>query len=122
MNQLKKLNTIHKAIMLYVSGEATLNAGEMFEGWEKGNHTQHFSDALQGQILIFQRQLSKVVQDIEKDDIEPLKSALEMYKRDREKLKFNIQNDKINKEFFEPLRDYINSLNDWITVLGDAIN
>ena len=37
-----------------------------------------------------------------------------MYKKDREKLKFDIQKDKIKRE-------YIESLNDWIVILEDAL-
>lgn len=44
-----------------------------------------------------------------------------MYKKDREKLKFDIQKDKIRRELFNPLREYTESLNGWISILEDAL-
>lgn len=57
MNQLKKLNAIHKGIMAFVASEVVEKAGELSEGWNKEKHIQHNSDFLRGQINIFQRQL-----------------------------------------------------------------
>lgn len=121
MNQLKKLNAIHKGIMAFVASEIVEKAGELSEGWSKGEHIQHNSDSLRGQINIFQRQLPNTLKAIENEDKDLIKKSLEMYKKDREKLKFDIQNDRIKRELFEPLREYIESLNDWIVVLEDAL-
>lgn len=121
MNQLKKLNAIHKGIMTFVASEVVEKAGELSEGWNNGEHIQHNSDSLRGQINIFQRQLPNTLNAIETEDKDLIKKSLEMYKKDREKLKFDIQNDRIKKELFEPLRDYIESLNDWISILEDAL-
>lgn len=121
MNQLKKLNAIHKGIMAFVASEVVEKAGELSEGWNKGEHVQHNSDSLRGQINIFQRQLPNTLKAIENEDEDLIKKSLEMYKKDREKLKFDIQNDRIKKELFDPLKEYIESLNDWIAVLEDAL-
>lgn len=121
MNQLKKLNAIHKGIMAFVAGEVVEKAGELSEGWNKGERIQHNSDSLRGQINIFQRQLPNTLNAIENEDRDLIKKSLGMYKKDREKLKFDIQNDRIKKELFEPLKEYIESLNDWIVVLEDAL-
>ena len=121
MNQLKKSNAIHKGIMAFVASEAVEKAGELSEGWNKGEHIQHGSHSLQGQINIFQRQLPNTLNTIENEDIDLIKKSLEMYKEDREKLKFDIQKDKIRREFFDSLREYIESLNDWISILEDAL-
>lgn len=121
MNQLKKLNAIHKGIMTFVASEVVEKAGELSEGWNNGKHIQHNSDSLRGQINIFQRQLPNTLNAIETEDKDLIKKSLDMYKKDREKLKFDIQNDRIKKELFEPLRDYIESLNDWISILEDAL-
>lgn len=121
MNQLKKLNAIHKGIMTFVASEVVEKAGELSEGWNNGEHIQHNSDSLRGQINIFQRQLPNTLNAIETEDKDLIKKSLDMYKKDREKLKFDIQNDRIKKELFEPLRDYIESLNDWISILEDAL-
>ncbi len=121
MNQLKKLNAIHKGIMVFVAGEVVERAGELSEGWGKGEHVQHSSDSLKGQINIFQRQLPNTLKAIENEDRDLIKKSLEMYKKDREKLKFDIQKDKIRKELFDPLREYIESLNDWISILEDVL-
>ena len=117
MNQLKKLNAIHKGIMAFVASEVVEKAGELSEGWNKGEHIQHNSDSLRGQINIFQKQLPNTLNE----DIDLIKKSLEMYKKDREKLKFDIQKDKIRRELFDPLREYIESLNDWISILEDAL-
>lgn len=114
MNQLKKLNAIHKGIMAFVASEVVEKARELSEGWNKGEHIQHNSDSLQGQINIFQRQLPNTLNAIENEDKDLIKKSLEMYKKDREKLKFDIQKDKIKRE-------YIESLNDWIVILEDAL-
>lgn len=121
MNQLKKLNAIHKGIMAFVASEVVEKAGELSEGWNKGEHIQHNSDSLGGQINIFQRQLTNTLKAIENEDESLIKKSLEMYRKDREKLRFDIQNDKIKKELFDPLKEYIESLNDWISVLEDAL-
>lgn len=121
MNQLKKLNAIHKGIMAFVASEIVEKVGELSENWSKGEHIQHNSDSLRGQINIFQRQLPNTLKAIENEDKDLIKKSLEMYKKDREKLKFDIQNDRIKRELFEPLREYIESLNDWIVALEDAL-
>lgn len=121
MNQLKKLNAIHKGIMAFVASEVVEKEGELSEGWGKGEHIQHNSDSLRGQISIFQRQLPNTLKAIENEDKDLIKKSLEMYKKDREKLKFDIQNDKIKRELFNPLNEYIESLNDWIVILEDAL-
>jgi len=121
MNQLKKLNAIHKGIMVFVASEVVEKARELSEGWNKGEHIQHNSDSLQGQINIFQRQLPNTLNAIENEDKDLIKKSLDMYKKDREKLKFDIQKDKIKRELFDSLNDYVESLNDWITVLEDAL-
>lgn len=121
MNQLKKLNAIHKGIMTFVASEVVEKAGELSEGRNKGEHIQHNSDSLRGQINIFQRQLPNTLNAIETEDKDLIKKSLDMYKKDREKLKFDIQNDRIKKELFDPLREYIESLNDWISILEDAL-
>lgn len=121
MNQLKKLNAIHKGIIAFVASEVVEKAGELSEGWNKEKHIQHNSDSLRGQINIFQRQLPNTLNAIENEDIDLIKKSLEMYKKDREKLKFDIQKDKIRIELFDPLSEYIESLNDWISVLEDAL-
>lgn len=121
MNQLKKLNAIHKGIMAFVASEVVEKAGELSEGWNKGEHIQHNSDSLRGQINIFQKQLPNTLNAIENEDIDLIKKSLEMYKKDREKLKFDIQKDKAEGELFDPLREYIESLNGWISILEDAL-
>lgn len=121
MNQLKKLNAIHKGIMTFVASEVVEKAGELSEGWNNREHIQHNSDSLQGQINIFQRQLPNTLNAIETEDKDLIKKSLDMYKKDREKLKFDIQKDKIRRELFDPLREYIESLNDWISILEDAL-
>ena len=55
MNQLKKLNAIHKGIIAFVASEVVEKAGELSKGWNKGERIQHNSDSLRGQINIFQR-------------------------------------------------------------------
>lgn len=118
MNQLKKLNAIHKGIIAFVASEVVEKAGELSEGWNKGEHIQHNSDSLRGQINIFQKQLPNTLNAIENEDIDLIKKSLEIYKK---KLKFDIQKDKAGGELFDPLREYIESLNDWISILEDAL-
>lgn len=107
--------------MAFVASEVVEKAGELSEGWNKGEHIQHNSGFLRGQINIFQRQLPNTLKAIENEDIDLIKKSLEMYKKDREKLKFDIQKDKIRRELFDPLREYIESLNGWISILEDAL-
>lgn len=121
MNQLKKLNAIHKGIMTFVASEVVKKAGELSEGWNKREHIQYNSDSLQGQINIFQRQLPNTLKAIENEDKDSIRKSLDMYKKDRKKLRFDIQNDRIKKELFDPLKEYIESLNAWIVVLEDAL-
>lgn len=107
--------------MAFVASEVVEKAGELSEDWGKGEHIQHNSDSLRGQINIFQRQLPNTLKAIENEEEDLIKKSLEMYKKDREKLKFDIQNDRIKKELFDPLKEYIESLNDWIAILEDAL-
>ena len=121
MDQLRKINAMHKAIMSFVASEIVIKAGELNEAWGKGDHINHNSDILLGQIKIFQRQLPNTLKAIENEDKDLIKKSLEMYKKDREKLKFDIQYDRINSELFEPLREYIQSLNDLIIALEEIL-
>lgn len=122
MNQLKKLNAMHKLTMLTIQGAVVLKEGcKIYEGWEKGDHIQHTSDSLLGQIKIFERQTLKVYESLEKEDRDFIKTSLDMYEKDKEKLKFNIKNDKIDKHLFNPLKDYIDLLNEVIEMLKIAL-
>ena len=51
--------------MTFVASEVVEKAGELPEGWNKGEHIQHGSDSLQGQINICQRQLPNTLNAIE---------------------------------------------------------
>lgn len=122
MNQLKKLNAMHKLTMLTIQGAVVLKEGcKIYEGWKKGDHIQHTSDSLLGQIKIFERQTFKVYESLEKEDRDFIKTSLDMYEKDKEKLKFNIKNDKIDKHLFNPLKDYIDLLNEVIEMLKEAL-
>lgn len=122
MNQLKKLNAMHKLTMLTIQGAVVLKEGcKIYEGWKKGDHIQHTSDSLLGQIKIFERQTLKVYESLEKEDRDFIKTSLDMYEKDKEKLKFNIKNDKIDKHLFNPLKDYIDLLNEVIEMLKIAL-
>lgn len=122
MNQLKKLNAMHKLTMLTIQGAVVLKEGcKIYEGWEKGDHIQHTSDSLLDQIKIFERQTLKVYESLEKEDRDFIKTSLDMYEKDKEKLKFNIKNDKIDKHLFNPLKDYIDLLNEVIEMLKIAL-
>lgn len=122
MNQLKKLNAMHKLTMLTIQGAVVLKEGcKIYEGWKKGDHIQHTSDSLLGQIKIFERQTLKVYESLEKEDRDFIKTSLDMYEKDKEKLKFNIKNDKIDKHLFKPLKDYIDLLKEVIEMLKIAL-
>lgn len=122
MNPLKKLNLFHGIIMQWIAIDVVYRVGILKEGWTKGDHIQHTSDSLKGQIDLFKKQLDVLAQSVEKEDKESLKSSLAMYKRDRSKIKHNIQFDKLHKELFESLQDYINSLNETINLIEAALS
>lgn len=117
MNQLEKLNAMHKVIMLIIQGSAILYQGSLKEGWDEFDHIQHTSDNLPGQIRIFEKQLNIVLKDIEKEKKEVLKKSLKMYKEDRRILKQNIQFDQIDKSFYSIILNYITQLNELIQTL-----
>lgn len=121
MNQLKKLNAIHKTIMTILEGSVVLYQGSLKEGWNEFDHIQHTSDNLPGQIEIFERQLNKTLENIENENVDFVKESLDLYKRDREVLKHNIQFDQIDKRLFDSILIYINQLNELITLLEDLI-
>lgn len=122
MDQLLKLNTMHKIIMNHITGDAVLTAGVVHSGWKKGDHFRHSSERLLNEIAIFQRQLPVVMANIENENREFLERSLEMYINDRKKLAFDVENDKLDKELFEPVMQYINSLNETIDMLREVIN
>lgn len=121
-NSLLKLNAMHKIIMAEIQGEVVVRSGILKAGWKKGDHIQHTSDILQDQIIIFQRQLSNVYKDLELNNKESLQKSLSMYQKDREKLKFNIQNDKIDKDLFDEVQLYIECLNDVISMILEYLD
>lgn len=122
MNELKKLNAIHKILMTFLSGEILMEEGELYENWTRGEHVQHTSDTFQSQLLIFQRQAKNVLKSLEEEDEDLIKFSLQMYEKDLEKLKFNIQHDRVNKAFFPSLRDYIEELKSLIEALKSVLN
>ena len=119
MNILDKVFVIHKLIMGEVSAAMVFTAGVINSGWEKGDHIQHTSDSLEGHIRLFSRQVDKITNDIENDnfDEEKVQKYLNAFMEDKQKLQFNIVNDRIDKELFQPLQEHINSLNDIIGAL-----
>ena len=68
---------------------------------------------------MFSRQVDKITNDIENDNFDEKKvqKYLNAFMEDKQKLQFNIVNDKIDKELFQPLQEHINSLNDIIGAL-----
>lgn len=123
MNQLKKLNVMHKLIMQLIAGEIVFKAAEeLNESWNKGNRIQHTSDSILGKIDIFNRQIEKVFNGIYQEDQELIKKSLDFYLSDREKLKHDIQHDKVDKKLFEPIKAYIEVLNNIINMLKEALN
>lgn len=121
-NSLLKLNAMHKIIMAEIQGEVVVKSGVLKAGWKKGDHIQHTSDILQDQIIIFQRQLANVYKDLELNNKESLQKSLSMYQKDREKLKFNIQNDKIDKDLFDEVQLYVECLNDAISMILEYLD
>lgn len=121
MNQLKKLNIIHKAIYAQIMGDIVIETGVKLESWSRGEHIQHTSDSLIGQIKVFERQLKNTVYTVQDEKVEDLERYLKMYKKDLKNLKFNIQHDQINKGLFPAIERYIESLKDIIMVLEDGI-
>lgn len=114
---LMKLNVYHSLIMQKITGDIVLKIGELKEGWKKGDHIQHTSDSLEGQIRLFNKQIDILVHNIENEDEELIKKSLSIYMNDRNKLKHNIQYDKVHKELFKSLQEYIESLNNVIELL-----
>lgn len=121
MDSLKKLNVLHKSIMVLISSSILLYKGSLKEGWDEFDHIQHTSDNLPGKLKIFERQTEIVFQDIQNENKELLKKSLKMYIEDRELLKRNIQTDQVDKNLFENTKDYIDQLNGLIEVLKEAI-
>lgn len=121
-NSLLKLNAMHKIIMAEIQGEVVVKSGVLKAGWKKGDHIQHTSDILQDQIIIFQRQLANVYKDLELNNKESLQKSLSMYQKDREKLKFNIQNDKIDKDLLDEVQLYVECLNDAISMILEYLD
>lgn len=118
MNQLKKLNIMHELIMQLIAGEAVFKvADELYESWSKWDHIQHTSDSILGNIEIFNRQVDKVFKDIDQEYQGLIKSSLDLYLADREKLKHGIQHDRVDKRLFEPIKLYIEVLNTIIDML-----
>ena len=121
MDQLLKLNAMHKLIMGEIAAEAVIESGVMWCGWERGEHIQHTSDALETQVQRFQRQTRVVFQHLDEENLDFVKKSLETYMRDRENLAFNLKHDKIHRALFGVVANYINQLNEIISVLADFV-
>lgn len=121
MNELKKLNAIHKAIMTIIEGSSVLYVGSLTEGWNEYDHIQHTSDNLPGQIKIFERQLQNVFSYIENENTELIRKSLSMYKKDLSHLQHNIEYDKIDKRLFESVLYYVEQLKGLIDTLEDVL-
>lgn len=117
MTPLMKLNVYHNLIMQRIAGDILLKVGELKECWKKGDHIQHTSDSLEGQIKLFNKQLDILIHNIENEDEKLIRNSLSTYKNDRNKLKHNSQYDRVHKELFGPLKEYIESLNNVIDLL-----
>jgi len=114
---LLKLNAMHKFIMCEISGESVIKAGVLHCGWTREEHIQHTSDSIKSQIEIFNRQVLQVIQYLRDENVDLIKRSLEMYEKDREKLRFNLQNDQVDKALFGVIKEYMDSLNDLILAL-----
>lgn len=121
MNQLKKLNAMHKVILTRIVGNAVIEAGIKTEGWKRGEHIQHTSDRIAGHIEIFNRQLDNTMLTLQDEDTDLIERSLKMYKKDLKQLEFNIQNDRVNKSLFTTIREYIITLKGLIEFLTDTL-
>ena len=121
MSPLLKLNAMHKVIMAEIAGEALIKSGVANSGWERNEHIQHTSDMMMNQVFRFQRQLPQTFSALEGEDLEVVVRSLEIYERDRENLKFNIQNDKAEKRLFKPVLEYINAINKVIAAIREFL-
>lgn len=121
MNQLKKLNAMHKVILTRIIGNAVIEAGIKTEGWKRGEHIQHTSDKIEGHIRIFDRQLDNTMPTIQDEDTDLIERSLKMYKKDLKQLEFNIQNDRVNRSLFPIIKEYIMTLKGLIEFLMDVL-
>lgn len=121
MSPLLKLNAMHKVIMAEIMGEALIKSGVTNSGWERGEHIQHTSDSIMNQVFRFQRQLPQMFSALEGEDLDVVVRSLEMYERDRDNLKFNIENDKIERQLFKPVLEYIKAINRMIAAIKEFL-
>lgn len=89
----------------------------MYESWSKWDHIQYTSGSILEKIEIFNRQIDRIFKDIDQEDQDLIKSSLDLYLVDREKLKHDIQHDHVDKRLFEPIKLYIEVLNTIIDML-----
>jgi hypothetical protein len=107
--------------MAEIAGEALIKSGVANSGWERDEHIQHTSDAMMNQVFRFQRQLPQTFSALENEDLEVVVRSLEMYERDRDNLKFNIQNDKVERRLFKPVLEYIKAINNVIAAIREFL-
>lgn len=117
MDILDKAMVVHKLIIGEVSASMVFTAGTVYSGWDKNDHIQHTSDSIEGHVRLFSNQVDIITNEIENNtfDNEKISKYLTAYKNDRQKLKFNIENDKIDKALFNPIKEHIESLNEIIS-------
>lgn len=121
MNQLIKLNAMHKIIFTQILGNAVIETGIKTEGWTIHEPIQHTSNKIVECIQAFDRQLDNTTKALQDEDTDLIERSIELYKKDLKQLEFNIQNNQVNKSLFTIIEEYITALKDLIEPLMDVL-
>ena len=114
MNQLLKLNVMHKVIMAEIAGEAVIQTGVLRVGWKRDVSVQHTCRLLKNQMAGFKRQIFAVYKNLSDKNSKYFSSSLKMFEKDKRMLEFYVKYDKIHKELFKLVIEYIQFLDEFI--------
>lgn len=121
MNQLKKLNAMHKIIFTRILGNAVIEAGIKTDGWKRVEPISKTANSILEYIQIFDRQLDNTMNALQDEDTDLIERSIKLYEEDLKQLEFNLQNDRVNKSLFTIINDYMMSLKDLIELLIDTL-
>lgn len=114
MNQLLKLNVMHKVIMAEIAGEAVIQTGVLRVGWKRNVSVQHICRLFKNEMASFKRQAFVLYKNLSSEDSKYFTHSMKMFEKDKRMLEFYVKHDKIHKELFKPVIEYIQFLDEFI--------
>ncbi len=119
MNQLKKLTAMHLVMMGIMQSQMLFKAGVDAKLWDSDDYDSCIANELQKKIGLIEKNFNTVATQLENEDMNSIRQSLVFFNDDRNFLLDSLQKTTTGKELIEPIKEYMELLNDMITTLED---